>query len=110
MKKETYYKNKTQFTINYLIARPMYYPLNVPIDLCMKGIHGKQKFFTYYSHDVGIKGTNIVSSLNQFTVYKTWNGKIMSRIFPPREKGLFDLVDVFERFDEYIKTRKKKLK
>jgi hypothetical protein len=108
MRKETYYKNKLLFTLNYMMARPMYHPLNVPIDLCMKGIHGKQKFFTYYSQDVGIRGTNVVSSIHQFTVYKTWDGKIMSKIFPPREKGLFGSSDNFERFDEYIKTRDKK--
>lgn len=108
MLKETYYKNKIQFMVNYTLVKPMYHPLNVPIDLCMKGIHGKHKFFTYYSHDVGIKGTNVVSSIHSFTVYKTWNGKIMSRIFPPREKGLFDSGDNFERFDNYIKTREKK--
>lgn len=109
MKKETYYKNKQQFLSNYEKVKDNYLPLNVPIDLCMKGIHGKQKFFTYYSHDMGIRGTNVVYACNDYNIYETWGGKPMSRIFPPREKGMFDLGDTFERFDKYIKTRGKRI-
>lgn len=108
MKKQTYYKNKQQFLLNYEKIKDKYLPLNIPIDLCMEGIHGKQKFFLYFSHDVGIRGTNVVYACNSYKIYETWDGKRMSRIFPPREKGMFDIGDTFERFDQYIINRGKK--
>jgi len=52
----------------------------------MTGIHGKQQFFIYYSHDIGVRGTNVVYACNDYKVYDTWDGKTMSRIFPPQRK------------------------
>ena len=108
MKKETYNKNKQQFLSNYEKVKDKFLPLNVPIDLCMTGIYGKQKFFTYYSHDCGAQGTNVVSSCNNYKVYYTWDDRPMSRLSPPTSKNMFRLDGTFKRFDQYIINRGKK--
>lgn len=108
MKLETYRKNKKLFEENYKEISPKYLPLNIPIDLCMKGIHGKQNFFTYYSYDKRVNGNNVVWSCNDFNIYYRWDYRSMSKISTPREIGMFDKWEEnFYKFDEYIKSREK---
>lgn len=110
MKLETYLKNKKLFEDNYNKIEDRYLPLNIPIDLCTEGIYNKQKFFTYFSYDVGARGSSVVSSISTDTIYKTWDGKYIRKIDRSRERGMFRHEGEFERFDKYIKSRKKEYK
>lgn len=108
MKRETYFKNKQIFYKNYKSVYPKFKPLNTPIELCMTGIHGKQKFFEYFSYDTKAVGTNVVWSCNSYKIYRTWDNKSMSRIMHNDSKTsrLFKEGE-FERFDKYMKSRDK---
>lgn len=113
MKKETYLKNKNTFLENYNRHKPDWGGLNIGIDLLMEGIHGKGRFFFYFSYDTGITGSTVVSSIDRFKRYMTYTGSIISRISEPTYKNMFKIENEFERFDEWynkkIKNKPKNL-